>query len=75
MAPLSDGQLATLARYGGFSLEESKVAVAIMLAESGGDPAATNRNSNGSIDRGVFRDGGNGGLGEVVDLAAWRAAA
>lgn len=55
MAPLSDGQLASVARYGGFSLEESKVAVAIMLAESGGDPAAVNRNRNGSIDRGVFQ--------------------
>lgn len=55
MPTLSASQIAGYARQGGFSGAEIPIAVAIALAESGGRTDATHRNSNGSIDHGLWQ--------------------
>lgn len=56
MPSLSASQIATAARAGGFLTNEDVVkAVAIALAESGGNPSATNHNTNGSTDYGLWQ--------------------
>lgn len=45
MTALSDAQLATAARQAGFTGDQVAVAVAVALAESGGNPAAHNTNA------------------------------
>lgn len=58
VARLSDDAVAELLyRVGwrGKHLVNLETAVRIVLGESGGNPAATNKNKNGTIDRGLFQ--------------------
>lgn len=55
MATLTDAQIAGYAKGAGFPDNQIATAVAVALAESRGRTDATNRNSNGSIDRGVWQ--------------------
>lgn len=52
---LNEFQIAGYALAAGFPPAEIATAVAVALAESGGDPAATNHNTNGSYDYGLFQ--------------------
>jgi len=52
---LGFGQLRALARQAGFSDNESAIAASIALAESGGVQNATNHNTNGSTDYGLWQ--------------------
>lgn len=52
---LSDAEIAGAARAAGFTGNDVAIAVAIALAESGGNPDATHRNVNGSTDYGVWQ--------------------
>lgn len=55
MATLTDEQIAGYAVAAGFPPGEIATAVAIALAESSGRTDATNNNSNGTTDRGVWQ--------------------
>ncbi len=55
MPKLSDTQIAAAAQSAGFSGNHLAVAIAVALAESGGDPTATNKNNNGSTDYGLWQ--------------------
>lgn len=55
MARLNEFQIAGYALAAGFPPNEVATATAVALAESGGDPAATNRNTNGSYDYGLWQ--------------------
>lgn len=55
MARLNEFQIAGYALAAGFPPNEIATATAIALAESGGDTAATNRNTNGSYDYGLWQ--------------------
>jgi Lysozyme like domain len=52
---LTDRQVAAAVYGGGFRGSELPTAVAVALAESGGDPHITHRNSNGSVDYGLMQ--------------------
>lgn len=53
---LTAAQIATAAQAGGFLLNsERATAVAIALAESGGETTATNKNTNGTTDFGLWQ--------------------
>jgi Lysozyme like domain len=52
---LSVAQIGTVAAAAGFSGSGLVMAIAVALAESGGNPTATNLDSNGSVDRGVWQ--------------------
>lgn len=52
---LSAPQIATLARKHGFTGADVAIAVAVALAESGGNTTATHKNTNGTIDRGLMQ--------------------
>ena len=53
---LTPQQIAGYAKAAGFPQNEIPTAVAVALAESGGNPAAVNRaNTNGSVDYGLFQ--------------------
>lgn len=54
-AALSDAQLMSVVKSAGFSGTDAVTAFCIALAESGGRPDATNRNTNGSTDSGLFQ--------------------
>lgn len=57
MAKLSAGQIATVAGQAGFRGQDQVIAVAVALAESGGNPDATNQNtdSHRSVDYGLWQ--------------------
>lgn len=56
MAKLTPQQIAGVAKAAGFPDGELATAVAVALAESGGNPAAVNTaNRNGSVDHGLFQ--------------------
>lgn len=55
MATVSDSTIASAAQAAGFRGYDLFMAVAVALAESGGDASATNRNVNGSIDYGLWQ--------------------
>lgn len=55
MAGLSVDQVAVHASHGGFRGRRATLAVAVAMAESGGDPRATGHNRDGSIDRGLWQ--------------------
>jgi hypothetical protein len=55
MATLSARQIAGYAKAAGFSGTNLTIAVAVSLAESGGRTAATNHNTNGSTDYGLWQ--------------------
>lgn len=55
MARLNEFQIAGYALAAGFPANEIATATAVALAESGGDPGATNHNTNGSYDYGLFQ--------------------
>jgi len=55
MAKYSVASLTTLAQSVGFKGAAVGIAVAIALAESGGDSSATHPNSNGSVDYGLWQ--------------------
>jgi len=55
MPILTDQQIAGLAVGAGFPPDQVATAVAIALAESSGNTEATNSNTNGTIDRGVWQ--------------------
>ena len=55
MARLTVQQIAGYAQAAGFPPEELARATAVALAESGGDPAATHVNTNGSVDYGLWQ--------------------
>lgn len=48
-------QIGEVAAQAGFSGEGLAVAIAVALAESGGDPLATDHDSNGTVDRGLWQ--------------------
>lgn len=52
---LSTGQIADAMRRAGWPENAVPTGVAVAMAESGGNPTATNRNSNGSTDYGLFQ--------------------
>lgn len=52
---LSDNEIAGAVRDAGFPRYSWTVAVAVALAESSGNPTATNHNTNGSTDYGLFQ--------------------
>ena len=52
---LSDTAIAQVAFQAGFHGQGLRTAIAVALAESGGNPSAHNQNSNGSIDRGLWQ--------------------
>lgn len=51
----SDDELAWIALNGGWKGEDAAMAVAIMKAESGGNPGASNHNTNGTMDKGLWQ--------------------
>lgn len=55
MARMSVPDLYALVRRHGFGAITAPMAVAVIMAESGGDPQATHTNSNGSVDRGLWQ--------------------
>jgi len=55
MATLTDSQIAGVAKAAGFSGKNLGIAVAVALAESGGNTEATHKNNNGSTDYGLFQ--------------------
>jgi hypothetical protein len=55
MAKLSPRQIYALARDAGFTAGQGVTMTAIALAESGGDTAVTHRNTNGSLDVGLWQ--------------------
>lgn len=55
MSTLTPAQIAGYARQAGFTGTPLVWAVAVALAESGGNPAATHTNANGSHDRGLWQ--------------------
>jgi hypothetical protein len=55
MPILSDGEISNAVLMAGFQGEARVTAIAVALAESGGNSDATNKNSNGSIDYGLFQ--------------------
>ena len=61
--------MAQLARAAGFPDGQVAVAVAIALAESSGHPAATNHNTNGSFDFGLWQI--NTVHGALLTTGAW----
>lgn len=68
-----NSSLVGLLKQTGFSGEGLRMAYAIMMAESGGNPLARNVNSDGSIDRGLFQIN-NKWHPEVTDAMAYNAA-
>lgn len=52
---ISDTEIAAAAKAAGFPQTEIATAVAVALAESGGNPSATHRNTNGSSDYGLWQ--------------------
>ena len=52
---LSVAQIGTFAEQAGFSGSALAMAVAVALAESGGDPLATDHDTNGTVDRGLWQ--------------------
>lgn len=52
---LSQKQVYAAARAGGFTPAQAVIATAIAMAESGGNPSATHRNANGSVDYGLWQ--------------------
>jgi hypothetical protein len=55
MARLNEFQIAGYVLAAGFPPQEVATATAVALAESGGNTDATNRNTNGSVDYGLFQ--------------------
>jgi hypothetical protein len=55
MAKLTAQQIAGYAKAAGFPDNELATATAVALAESGGETTATNRNTNGSVDYGLWQ--------------------
>lgn len=55
MATLSGAELTGLAMNVGFTPSQAQIMAAIALAESSGNPAATNKNRNGSTDHGLWQ--------------------
>jgi hypothetical protein len=55
MAKLTAQQIAGAAKAAGFPANELATATAVALAESGGETTATNRNTNGSVDYGLWQ--------------------
>lgn len=54
-AALTDAQLWSVVTGAGWSGQDALTAFAVALAESGGNPSATNKNTNGSTDYGLFQ--------------------
>ena len=52
---LSDAQIAGWAQQGGFTGNDEAIAVAVAIAESSGHIDATNTNTNGSVDYGIWQ--------------------
>lgn len=55
MPKIKDSEIAAAAKAAGFSGNHLVTAVAVALAESGGDTTATNRNNNGTTDYGLWQ--------------------
>lgn len=55
MAVVSDAVIASAARAAGFPTADLATAVAVALAESGGNATATNKNTNGTTDYGLWQ--------------------
>lgn len=71
MPRLSDSQIAAAVKAAGFPRESWATAIAVALAESGGNSDAVNRaNSNGSIDHGLFQI--NSVHKELLNSGDWR---
>ncbi len=67
---LSRAQIEAAWRGAGGSAQAAPMAAAIALAESGGDPANTNHNTNGTTDRGLWQINSVHGAQSTYDLAA-----
>lgn len=55
MAKLTPQQIAGAAKAAGFPADQIATAVAVALAESAGETTATNKNTNGSVDYGLWQ--------------------
>jgi hypothetical protein len=55
MPAITDQQIANAAAAAGWTGNDRVIAVAVALAESGGDPTAQHRNANGSTDYGLWQ--------------------
>lgn len=66
---LSANDIAAAATSAGFSGNDVRIAVAVALAESGGRPDATHRNSNGSTDYGLWQI--NSVHKEILSAGTW----
>ena len=55
MPTISDAAIAAAARQAGFPESELATAVAVALAESGGNTTATHQNLNGTVDHGLWQ--------------------
>lgn len=55
MAKLSGGQIATAAKLAGFTGSDLVTAIAVAMAESGGDPAQATHEPNGTTSYGVWQ--------------------
>lgn len=64
------GQLEQLWIQNGGNPASAQTAAAVALAESSGDPAATNHNSNGTIDRGLWQINSIHGAQSTNDVVA-----
>jgi hypothetical protein len=69
-AALSATTVAALAKSAGVPADQLAIAVAIAMAESGLNPSATNVNTNGSVDRGLWQIN-NAAHPDVTDSAAF----
>lgn len=69
------GQIKALWTQAGGSASAQNIAAAIAMAESGGNPSITHRNSDGSIDRGLWQiNSRHGALSTINPLGNARAA-
>lgn len=52
---LTLAQIGAVAEQAGFRADELAMAIAVAVAESGGDPGATDHDANGTVDRGLWQ--------------------
>jgi len=69
MAKIGSQEIARLAQAAGFRGADLQTAVAVALAESGGNTTATNRNTNGTVDTGLWQINSVHGFSNLTDPA------
>jgi uncharacterized protein YukE len=68
---ISDVEIAAAARAAGFPESEIPTAVAVALAESGGDTLLQNQNRNGSIDKGLWQINSSAHPEKLAGMGDW----